>query len=54
VLVDDLRASTDKARELGGTVIRDATPIPGMGSFSLIQDPAGAIFGLWETASQQP
>ena len=40
-----------KARSLGGTVIRDVTPIPGMGSFSLIQDPTGAVFGLWESAN---
>jgi uncharacterized protein len=49
VLVDDLAASTEKARSLGGTVIRDVTPVAEMGSFSLIQDPTGAVFGLWET-----
>jgi uncharacterized protein len=48
VLVDDLAASTEKARSLGGTVIRDVTPVAEMGSFSLIQDPTGAVFGLWQ------
>lgn len=49
VLVDNVRASTDKVAGLGGTVLRDVTPIPEMGSFSVIQDPTGAVFGLWET-----
>lgn len=52
VLVDDLRASTDKARDLGGTVIRDVTPVAQMGSFSIIQDPAGAVFGLWQVNAE--
>jgi hypothetical protein len=51
VSVDDLAASTEKARSLGGTVIRDITPVAEMGSFSLIQDPSGAVFGLWQTAA---
>jgi hypothetical protein len=50
VLVDDLAASTQKAQSLGGTLIRDITPVAEMGSFSLIQDPSGAVFGMWKTA----
>jgi predicted enzyme related to lactoylglutathione lyase len=52
VLVDDLQASTEKAKSLGGTVIRGMVPVAGMGSFSLIQDPTGAVLGLWKTAGQ--
>lgn len=48
--VDDVAAATERARSLGGTVIRDVTEIPGMGSFSIIQDPTGAVFGLWTSA----
>ena len=48
VLVDNLRTATDKASSLGGTVIRDATEVPSMGSFSIIQDPTGGVFGLWQ------
>ncbi|MBV8244834.1 MAG: VOC family protein [Candidatus Eremiobacteraeota bacterium] len=48
ILVDDLRASTDKAKALGGKIIKDAVEIP-QGSFSIIEDPAGAVFALWQT-----
>ncbi|MBV9438631.1 MAG: VOC family protein [Candidatus Eremiobacteraeota bacterium] len=51
VLVDDLGAATEKAASLGGTVLRGVTPVANMGSFSIIQDPTGAVFGLWETAT---
>jgi predicted enzyme related to lactoylglutathione lyase len=47
--VADVKAATAKARSLGGTVMRDVTEIPGMGSFSIITDPTGAMLGLWET-----
>ena len=47
-LVDDSEASTKKAASLGATIIRDVTPVPGMGSLSIIQDPTGAVLGLWK------
>jgi predicted enzyme related to lactoylglutathione lyase len=47
VAVDDVRASTEKARSLGAAVHRDVTEIPGYGSFSIIADPTGAALGLW-------
>src|SRR5262245_15669432 len=48
VLVDDLRASTDLAKSLGGKVMKDVTEVPDMGWFSIIQDPTGSILGLWK------
>ena len=48
VLVDDLRASTDKAKSLGGTVMKDVTETPYMGWFTIIQDPTGSALGLWQ------
>ena len=48
MLVDDIAASTEKARSLGATVMKDVTEVPGMGWLSIITDPAGAIFGLWK------
>ena len=48
VSVDDLNAATEKAKLLGATVIRDITPVPGVGSFSIISDPTGAVLGLWK------
>ncbi len=48
VLVDDVKASTAKARELGATVVKDVTEVPGAGWLSLITDPTGAMLGLWQ------
>jgi uncharacterized protein len=51
VEVDDLAAATAKVKTLGGTVMKDATEVPGMGSFAIILDPTGAALGLWQTKS---
>lgn len=51
ILVNDVRASTAKARSLGGHIIRDTQEIAGSGTFSIVQDPTGAVFGLWQTKS---
>jgi uncharacterized protein len=48
VLVDDLKSTTDKARSLGASVMKDATDVPGMGTFVIITDPAGGMVGLWK------
>jgi len=48
VLVQDLEAATKKAKSLGGTVMKDVTEVMGMGSFSIIVDPTGAMLGLWK------
>jgi predicted enzyme related to lactoylglutathione lyase len=49
ILVDDAAASTKKAKSLGATIATDVTEIPDMGWFSVIIDPTGAAFGLWQT-----
>jgi len=49
VLVGDVAASTKKAQALGATLCKEITEVPGMGWFSVITDPTGAIFGLWQT-----
>lgn len=51
--VDDIRAATDKAKSLGATIMRDVTPVPNAGSFSIIVDPTGAMLGLWQEAKKQ-
>ena len=48
ILVDDVAASTKKAATLGAKVVMDVTEIPDMGWFSVIVDPTGAPFGLWQ------
>ena len=48
ILVDDVAASTKKAQTLGAKVCKEVTEVPGMGWFSVISDPTGAVFGLWQ------
>jgi hypothetical protein len=48
VVVDDIDAATKKAKQLGAKVMKDVTSVMEMGWLSIITDPTGAIFGLWE------
>jgi predicted enzyme related to lactoylglutathione lyase len=50
VLVQDLREATQKAQSLGAKLMKDVTEVPGMGAFTIVTDPAGAMLGLWQTA----
>lgn len=45
--VDDIRASTDRARELGATIAQDVMEVDGYGWLSVIIDPTGAVLGMW-------
>jgi predicted enzyme related to lactoylglutathione lyase len=47
--VDDIHAATQKAKSLGGKIMKDVTEVTGMGWFSFIEDPTGAILGLWQS-----
>ncbi len=48
ISVADVTATTRKARELGATVLRDRTEVPGFGSFSVVRDPTGAVVAFWQ------
>ena len=52
VEVGDVKARTEKARALGGTVIKDVTEVKDMGLFSIVLDPTGAVVGLWESRNK--
>ena len=43
VTVDDIDATARKAEELGGKILVPPTDIPGVGRFSVLQDPQGAV-----------
>ncbi len=53
ILVDDVAASTKRAQTLGATICKDITEIPGMGLFSVILDPTGAAFAIWESRERK-
>ena len=48
VLVDDIEASTKKAKSLGATIMKDVTEVGDYGWLSIIADPTGAHLGLWK------
>lgn len=48
VLVDDIEASTQQAKSLGAQIIKDVMEVGDMGWLSIIQDPTGAVLGLWK------
>jgi len=48
ILVDNVAASTEKAKSLGATGLADVTEVPNMGQFSMLVDPTGAAFALWQ------
>ena len=48
VLVKDIDASTKKAKKLGAKIMKGVTEVMGMGWLSILVDPTGAMFGLWE------
>ena len=48
VAVDDIVASTTKAKSLGATVVQDVMEIGNYGWMSVIVDPSGARFALWK------
>jgi predicted enzyme related to lactoylglutathione lyase len=46
--VDDLRVTLRRAEELGGKMIVEPMPIPGIGRFAMFQDPDGVMIGIFE------
>ena len=46
--VDDVRASTKKARELGAKVVADVMEVGEYGWMSVITDPTGATIAMWQ------
>lgn len=53
VSVEDVRASADRAQELGGTVIRPPMDVMDVGSLAVLQDPSGAAFAVWQAKGRQ-
>lgn len=47
-LAPDLAASTARAKQLGATAMMENAPIPDVGAFSLLSDPTGAVFALFQ------
>jgi hypothetical protein len=46
--VDDLNTYNRKITQAGGKVIVEKQEVPGVGMFSLFEDPDGRILGMWK------
>jgi predicted enzyme related to lactoylglutathione lyase len=46
--VDDIEASTRKARELGAIVLQEVMQVGDYGWLSVIRDPTGAVIAMWK------
>lgn len=52
--VDDVRATTEKARELGATICVEVMDVGTFGSMSVLTDPTGATLALWQDKGKTP
>ena len=51
--VDDVAASTEKAKSLGAKVVQDVMEVKNQGWMSIIVDPTGATFALWKGKTRE-
>jgi hypothetical protein len=52
--VDDVDAFTSRVRAAGGTIAHPPQDIPSVGRFSVVADPQGAVFILFQGAGKPP
>jgi predicted enzyme related to lactoylglutathione lyase len=52
VEVNDVDASAAQAKSLGATITAGPDDIPGTGRFAVVQDPQGAVFGIYKSNTQ--
>lgn len=50
--VASVEEAVANAKKLGGKIMKDKTPIPGMGAFAILLDPTGGAIGVYENAKK--
>ncbi len=53
IRVDDIKASVAKAKDLGATIVEDIAAFGEYGWSSVISDPTGAVFAIWQYKENQ-
>jgi uncharacterized protein len=48
IAVDDVDATADKVKRLGGSICNSPADIPNVGRFAVVADPQGAVFNLFK------
>jgi len=51
IAVDSVDATADRVLSAGGTVIKEPFDVPGEGRMAVCQDPTGAMFCVWHSAT---
>jgi predicted enzyme related to lactoylglutathione lyase len=51
IAVDSVDATADRAVSAGATLIKEPFDVPGEGRMAVLQDPTGAMFYLWHSAT---
>ena len=51
VAVENVEASVEKAKSLGGTILQDTKAVGEMGTLAIVQDPTGAVLAFWKKGS---
>jgi predicted enzyme related to lactoylglutathione lyase len=49
VNVESLEATVERAQNLGATIMKGKSPVPGMGRFAMLIDPQGNPFAIWQS-----
>jgi uncharacterized protein len=50
IAVEEVQSFTQRAESLGAKVLVTPTVVPGKGRYSVVLDPTGAAFALWQKA----
>jgi predicted enzyme related to lactoylglutathione lyase len=53
IAVEQLEAAVTRAKALGARVLREKTEVPETGWFTVLSDPAGAPFALWQDMARR-
>jgi uncharacterized protein len=51
---DDMDSALDRVRQLGGSVVGEKSPVPGMGWYAHVRDTEGNRFSLWQSDENAP
>ena len=51
--VEDLAPYQDKIKAAGGKIVVEKQDVPGVGTFSLFEDPDGRVLGMWKQNKPQ-
>lgn len=52
IYAEDVDKAADRAKQLGGNVFMEGIDVPTVGRVAVLQDPVGAVFGLFKPTAE--